>query len=424
MRLDTSTTRSRLLHDGVVVLSLLAAAAFCVADADGDRPAWALSLTIAAQTALTIAATVYCRRVQRRYPDAPSLSPVLLALMAGSYLWEPIGRYVFDTGRPFEALVIFSLKNVMLAMAAVGCWGRYGLWALASSLFVAIFSAAMTTAPAVQALVAAFAVGTVTWLTVAYWETLQSRLIAVDRSHRFSRRWAVAGILAAVLLLATVSMGENSVASSLRGWLPSSGGAGDSDPFARNGVGDGEALVAGTENIKSFAPIDDAPFLQDDQPSLYDIFDDSYDEPTPPKGQDRAVGLLPELSNRIKEHVHTRTQKATREFSTLRRSADNERKVEDIHSDALFYVAGRTPLHLRLEVFDVFDGIAWHPEPESDYAPSHPVDRPRGTLLGGCPPLLAGTRVLHAPGNSRRQGGQSRYESHPRSSASDRRPHC
>ena len=373
MRLDTMTTRSRRLHDGVVGLSLLAAAAFCAADADGDRRAWVVWLTVALQSALTIAATVYCRRLLSRSQIVPSLSPALLAVIVGSYIWEFFARYALDTGRPFEALVIFSLKNVMLAMAAVSCWGRYGAWALASSLFVAMFSTAMTTSPTVQALVAMYAVGTIAWLTIAYWESLRSRLIEPDRSRRFSRRWAIGALLAAVLLLATVSLGENNVAISMRGWLPSSGGNGESDPFARNGVGDGEALVAGTENITSFAPIDDAPFLQDDKPSLYDIFDDSYDEGMLPNEQDRAIGLPPELASRVKKHLHTRSEKASREFSTLRQSTDSGRKVKDIDSDALFYVAGRTPLHLRLEVYDLFDGIAWYPELGSDERP--PIQR-------------------------------------------------
>ena len=370
MRLEMSTSRSRLLHDGVVGLALLAAAAFCVADADGDRSTLVVASVIILQSAVTIAATAYFRRIKRRFAEVPSLSPLLLAVMVGSYLWEPVARWLFDSGRPFETLVIFSLKNVMLAMAAAACWGRYGVWSLISSLFVALFNASVTTSSTVQTLTALYAGGGVVWLTVAYWEMLRGRLIATDKNRTFSRHWIAGGILAAVLLLAAGGPGENSVASSLQGWLPSSGGTGDHDPFARNGVGDGEAVVAGTDNITSFAPIDDAPFLQDDKPSLYDIFDEMYEEAAPPKEQDRSIGLPPEMASRIKEHLDTRTEKASREFSTLRQSTERGRKVDDIRSDALFYVAGRTPLHLRMEVYDLFDGVIWYPTPDLDFQPA------------------------------------------------------
>ncbi|REJ88407.1 MAG: transglutaminase domain-containing protein [Planctomycetota bacterium] len=369
MRLEISATRSRLLQDGVVALALLAGAGFCVADADGNRSTLVVSLVIALQSAVTIAGNLYFRRIKKHFKEVPALSPLLLAVMVGSYLWEPFARWALGSGRPFETLVIFSLKNVMLAMAAAACWGRYGVWALFSSLFVALFSAAATSSPTVQTLTALYAAGGVVWLTIAYWEMLRGRLIASDRHRTFSRHWIAGGVLAAILLLAAGGLGENSVASSIQGWLPSSGGTGEHDPFSRNGVGDGEAVVAGTENITSFAPIDDAPFLQDDKPSLYDVFDEMYEEAVPPTNQDRAVALPPEMASRIKEHLHTRTEKASREFSTLRQSTERGRKVDDIHSDALFYVAGRTPLHLRLEVYDVFDGVTWYPTPDEEYQP-------------------------------------------------------
>ena len=366
MRRDASASRSRLLHGGIVALAMLAAAAFCIADADGNVTGTTVWLTTIAQCVATASAAVYFRRLKSRSPESIALSPILLAVMVGSYLWEPIGRWTFGFGRPFETLVIFSLKNVMLAMAAVSCWRYYSVWALFSSLFVVMFSAALTTSATVQVIVAVYAVGAVAWLMIAYWESLRSRLIATDQQKLFSRRWIALGLTCAVVLLATVSVGDNQALSSLQGWMPSSGGTGEFDPFSRNGVGDGEALVAGTDNITSFAPIDDAPFLQDDQPSLYDIFDDTYEDPKPPKQQDRTVGLPPEMASRIKEHLHTRTQKASREFSTLRQSTERGTKVKDIRSDALFYVSGRTPLHLRLEVFDLFDGITWYAEPDDE----------------------------------------------------------
>jgi protein-glutamine gamma-glutamyltransferase len=61
--------------------------------------------------------------------------------------------------------------------------------------------------------------------------------------------------------------------------MPSSGGNQQYDEAARSGVGDGDALAAGTENIRSFAPIENAPFLNSHEQTLYDVFDEMYDEP-------------------------------------------------------------------------------------------------------------------------------------------------
>lgn len=65
------------------------------------------------------------------------------------------------------------------------------------------------------------------------------------------------------------------------------------------------------------------------------------------------------------------------EFSTSRKPSGTKRNdVKDISSDALFYVSGRTPLHLRLELYDTFDGVDWHAEPD----PS-PSETPAMTMV-------------------------------------------
>ena len=48
--------------------------------------------------------------------------------------------------------------------------------------------------------------------------------------------------------------------------------------MARDGIGNGDILVAGLDNIRSFAPIENAPFAASHDPTLYDVFDDSYNE--------------------------------------------------------------------------------------------------------------------------------------------------
>jgi hypothetical protein len=293
-----------------------------------------------------------------------------------SYLWEPLQRSLLGTGRPFELLVMFSLKNVVLAMAAVSCWTNYRRWTVAASLFLVLFAAAMTTSATVQWLVSLFAAGAVCWLAASYWETLRGRLLAVQAHAHFPRSGLAAAALILAAALAGVGSTENDALTALAGWLPGSGGTGDYDRFARSGVGDGDALVAGTDHVQSFAPIEDAPFLSSDQPSLYDVFNDAYDEPVRLQNQDRTVALQPEAAADVERRL-AESQQAQREFSTLRQGRTGRtRDVGDLASDALFYVAGRTPLHLRLETFDIFDGVRWYPEGERmQLPPLQPIER-------------------------------------------------
>jgi hypothetical protein len=55
-----------------------------------------------------------------------------------------------------------------------------------------------------------------------------------------------------------------------------------------------------------------------------------------------------------------------REFSTVRlpKAAKEKPTVADIDGRALFHVQGRVPLHLRLELYDLFDGRDWLPMPD------------------------------------------------------------
>lgn len=69
--------------------------------------------------------------------------------------------------------------------------------------------------------------------------------------------------------------------------------------------------------------------------------------------------MPPELLAEIKARM-AKSEQAGREFSKLRRSTEpDQKKIRDLESRALLYVAGRVPLHLRMETYDVFDGIDW-----------------------------------------------------------------
>ena len=353
------------MHYATIAIALLAMAIFTVAEADNERTSIALAIEVLVQCGLVIGAAYAFRKRCLQIEETPTVSPILLAVFIASLIWEPIQRTVFETGRPFEMLVMFGLKNLVLGMSVAASQQRYQRWTMIGSMFLALFGAAITTAPIVQVLVGIYAAAGVCWLVAWHWSSLRDRLIAAHHRTEPSRRWLFGVSAAIVVLSVSIGAGQNEALTSLRGILPSSGGDGAYDPFARSGVRDGQALVAGTENIQSFAPIEDAPFLQSEMPSLYDVFDDTYDEPLKNKQTDRGVSLPPNLLEKVCKRMAT-SQQANRQFSTLRKQREGRHgDVGDLKSKALFYVAGRTPLHLRLQTYDIFDGVTWYAEPES-----------------------------------------------------------
>jgi len=347
------------LHGLTVGLALLASLIFMLTDADGGRSSTFLWIQVSVEFAATLGFAWLVRRRSALMNEAPMIMPLLLIIVFASLLWEPFQRWFLLSGRPFEMMVMHSQKNLMLAAAVFGCWAGCQRLSILIGVALAIFCAAIAREYRIQWLIAIYGFAAVSWLIASYWDTLRSRLIAGE-TRRFPLRWLIIGPSIPLLLLLASATGGQSVITSMRGFLPGSGGDGDSDQYSRGGVNDGENLVAGTDNIKSFGPIEDAPFADDDKPSLYDVFNDSFDEPVRKiKDQDRSIALPPELLAEINARM-ARSQQAGREFSTLRRSSrPDQKKIKDLESRALLYVAGRVPLHLRMETYDVFDGIDW-----------------------------------------------------------------
>jgi protein-glutamine gamma-glutamyltransferase len=348
-------------------LVVLAASSLTLAVANDHGSVFRTAVELVAQAGLTIGAALWFRRQQQAWMDSRVVAPCLLLLGSLTFAVEPVLR-VFGTGRALEIIFLDGLRLATLGLGVASSSFRFRRMAVVLSLFLTIFSAAIARDPAVYVLAVIYALTALGWAMGVYWDELRLRLVAQSQ-RRPPKSWiVVCGLLVVALFLALAGR-EQSVLHSAWGFLPSSGGTGDDgyDPFARDGVGDGDALIAGAEDVRSFAPIEDAPFLSDDRPSLYDVFDDTYGEPFVPKSQDRSIALRPDevIQQRCDELAEMK--QAGREFSTHRRdTASAPKRPTDRDSDALLYVSGRTPLHLRLETYDLFDGRTWYPEVESD----------------------------------------------------------
>src|SRR5690349_15992013 len=72
--------------------------------------------------------------------------------------------------------------------------------------------------------------------------------------------------------------------------VPTSGGTGDHDPFARSGLNDGDDEVKG-RNARSTGMVESDVFLDSPLPSLYDMINDQFGEPFKPQDRERAIAL-------------------------------------------------------------------------------------------------------------------------------------
>jgi hypothetical protein len=351
-----------------VALVLLAATAFELAQIDRGSSLLPIAGNALVEAAIVLAAAWCFRRANHLRVDAPIISPILIAVVVLTFVWEPFSRWMFDAGKPFELLVMTGMRNLMLGLAAAACWRRYEHLAGILSMFLVLFSSTLASQPAFHVLVAVYAAVGVWWLAAMHWEKVRVCLLATHATS-VPRPWLIlVPALAVIVFVGVAGWDRNRVLSVAAGILPSSGGDGSYDPFAAQGVGDGDALVAGTDHIQSFAPIEDAPFRASDEPSLYDLFNDLYEKPFVPKRVERAVALPPEFAGAAETRM-ANSEQAGREFSTLRRRGrKRDQSIGDLRSAALFYVAGRTPLHLRMELYDLFDGVQWLPEPDEERA--------------------------------------------------------
>jgi hypothetical protein len=345
-----------------LLLAILAVATVEAAQFEPSSSRWAIVAKVCAIAA--VVSGIY--RVLSRWGDG-GLEPGRLTsgLLIGVALLpvavEVLQEAVWGTGSPLEILLVSGFRNLACGLAVISYRRSYDRLCCLVSMFLMIFSSAITSDPLAHGMVVVFAVCGVWWLMGIYWDSLQSHLVGATQ-RQFPKRLLISIPVLFLIALGFLPFAAPQVASALPGWMPTSGGDRWYDPNARSGVNDGEALVPATENARSFGPVDSDIFLESDQPSLYDIFNDTYG--TPPKVQkmDRSIGLPPELL----KHTHERIaehKKLGRQFSTVRGSRPQKVKVQkDIDGSALLFVGGRTPLHLGLEVFDLFDGVEWFPE--------------------------------------------------------------
>lgn len=363
-RMGTSGFSSGVLQGATLVLMGVSAFSVEVAAQDGRWQALPLVGAIAG-----IIASGVVLGLMPRPADPQRTPPVwVFLLLAGLTLLpmglEPWRRRWTQEGFALELQMVFGLRNLGLGLAACSRWAVCLKLSAIVSLFLMLFSAAMSDHWVLQALLAVYtAVGSV-WLMLADWSDLESRprvasepVVMSVQPLRMRVPWR--GLLVLGLaLLATAGVGVwggRRPSAVLGEWLPTSGGSGETDPYARQGVGDGPEETAG-ENAQAAGMVDTDRMIEDNNNALIDAISELYGEPRKPSQElERMVaggwveitphhGALPE------------NLRPSRPFALQRHSPPHRRKPESSRAArGVFEVEGRTPLHIRVMVYERYD---------------------------------------------------------------------
>lgn len=359
--MQTDTNKMNAVTWLPLVMALAAATSESLATwKSGDSQWWLIAETLA-QIGVTLIVAIGLQRRFGQSSQPPIVAPLAVALSLVSVMLEPVWR-MGGIGRAGEVILLDGLKFATLCMAVVVRWPQFARATVGMSLFLQLFAAAITNATVVHCLTAIFVVMAIVWNSASYWSQLKPRLLSHvgNQVHRYP--FLVAGLAGLALFVLAAPLEHVPLLRSLRGMAPTSGAVGGEqyDPFARDGVGEGDAAIAGKDHIRSFAPIDDAPFVSIEQPSLYDVFDEQYGEPAGNQKVERAIALTTDQVVQQRCQKLTQVNEVGREFSIQRRGPSRSTSTARESKPALMHVVGRTPLHLRMEVFDVFDGLRWH----------------------------------------------------------------
>ncbi|MBO0697044.1 MAG: transglutaminase domain-containing protein [Zavarzinella sp.] len=288
---------------------------------------------------------------------------LLLALAAAPFAVEPLRRKWTGDGYPLELQMVFGLRNVGLGLAACGGWFLCMRLACVVSLFLTLFATAMTNHPAVLVILGLYTATGSAWLLLVYWTGLKAVFVAPEKAvavevqpGREGLPWVALCLLALAVGggLALALIGPKRAAFALGELMPTSGGTGETDPFARYGVGDGPEETAG-DDARAAGMVETDKTIEDNKNSLIDAVSDMYGPPhKPPKEQERmvAAGNVDVIQFRGKPPDNRRP---SRDFDTSRKGPKGDKKPSSRDARGLFEIEGRTPLHVRLVAYDRYD---------------------------------------------------------------------
>ncbi len=306
-------------------------------------------------TAVGVGAVVLA--VGPRLADGPRRVRAAARWATGAAFVLPLGVAAFGWMRggaavPVELPLIAGCRNVLLGLAVTAADLRAWRRVAAVSLFVVLVaSVRLPTATAVP-LLAAYATAGCGWLAT-------SRRPPDAASEGVGPAVIATGLVLAGTLAGAAAVAGTGVGATLRGFFPSSGGAGAGSALAASGLGNGPAEVPGSDHARSAGFDQSQAFMNSEKSGLYDAFLETAGEPLK-KGTFEKLQML-----RAKEIRWTATTgiedfRGGRRFTLDRQPPPPPTVAAESHAaDALLYVEGPLPVHLRAAAYDAFDGVAW-----------------------------------------------------------------
>jgi protein-glutamine gamma-glutamyltransferase len=272
---------------------------------------------------------------------------------------DPVVREWTDAGLPLELQLVNGLRALGLGLAAAAAWPKCRRLAAVVALFLALFATAMGDQPAIPYLLAALAATGGVWLVLNYRADLAGATATaeavVERVRaRFPVREAVVFGALALLTIGAIVAGPSEVVGHLGELVPTSGGTGSQDPFARYGTNDGPEETRG-DNANSVGMVESDQFIESQQDTLLDLVGDMYGKGHKPrKDQERMVAggqvRVKENHDKLPEN-----KRPSRDFDTSREGPKSARKGDSRAARAVFEVEGRTPLHIAAVAYDRYD---------------------------------------------------------------------
>lgn len=285
-------------------------------------------------------------------------------LIAATMLADIVNHICYDTRSPAEILLLCTLRDMMVVLAASQSNDRAGRFAVLASLYVSLFAFLMRVSSASIALMCAYLIAGMWWLLESHWADVRSRCTRTGETSLpvVPAIFAIGTCMAGAILIFPIT---NSIQTTtdISGFFPSSGGTSWHDPRAQGGVGDGDQLVRAESDADSFGPVESELFLESEMPSLYDVineFSEGVREEKPKQQQRRAIPLNANASRENHEN-RALSEQPGREFSLVRRSRRKRTALKDKRSTALLQILGRVPLHLGLHAYNHYDGhrLSW-----------------------------------------------------------------
>ena len=320
---------------------------------------WRLWFEIALVTALT--ACLGWMNTRTRIPRFSTLGlrACLVAAIIVTPLVSLIASRFSGVAVAHELASLSMIGGLSLALALTSRTGRNLSMSMVASGFLALFTVSISDDPRAVLL-------GILWIAVCLWHLIAGHWerLEVCMPENVCRGWTVRpvtlliGVTCFTLGGLTVHQRWDDAQRLTQGVMPTSGGSQWSDPGARSGVGNGDAVIAAQQHAETFGAVESDLFLESTEMSLYDMFSDMLGETKVNKHSEKSQGLI---SDQVIESHHQQAESHVggQSFSVQRQAPRHSTGLRDAVGNDVLQWIGPTGIRLATERYDSFDGVEW-----------------------------------------------------------------